>query len=50
MGWRSLRLDLRLAHFVLESAYHYELPKIGAWLNVVNSRDTTCAALSEAAF
>ena len=30
--------------------YHYELPKIGAWLNVVNSRDTTCAALSEAAF
>ena len=20
MGWRSLRLDLRLAHFVLESA------------------------------
>ena len=23
MGWRSLRLDLRLAHFVLESADHF---------------------------
>ncbi|WP_348703556.1 acyl-CoA dehydrogenase C-terminal domain-containing protein, partial [Acidovorax soli] len=30
--------------------YHYELPKIGAWLNVVNRRDATCAALSEEAF
>ena len=26
MGWRSLRLDLRLAHFVLESA-----SQIGLW-------------------
>ena len=24
--------------------YHYELPKIGAWLNVVANRDPTCAA------
>ncbi|MDP3709541.1 MAG: acyl-CoA dehydrogenase, partial [Polaromonas sp.] len=25
--------------------YHYELPKIGAWLNVVENRDLTCANL-----
>ncbi len=30
--------------------FHYELPKIGAWLNVVNSRDNTCADTPEAAF
>ncbi|GAC1390226.1 MAG: acyl-CoA dehydrogenase [Variovorax sp.] len=30
--------------------FHYELPKIGAWLNVVESRDLTCAALPEEAF
>lgn len=30
--------------------YHYELPKIGAWLNVVQSRDMTCASMSEDAF
>ena len=30
--------------------FHYELPKIGAWLNVVQSRDMTCATLSEDAF
>ncbi len=30
--------------------YRYELPKIGAWLNVVSSRDPTCADLPEAAF
>ena len=30
--------------------YHYELPKIGAWLNVVQSRDLTCANMSEDAF
>jgi butyryl-CoA dehydrogenase len=30
--------------------FHYELPKIGAWLNVVVSRDMTCATLSEDAF
>jgi alkylation response protein AidB-like acyl-CoA dehydrogenase len=30
--------------------FHYELPKIGAWLNVVESRDQTCASLPEAAF
>jgi butyryl-CoA dehydrogenase len=26
------------------------LPKIGAWLNVVKSRDATCANLPEEAF
>ena len=30
--------------------YHYELPKIGAWLKVVETRDLTCAAMSEEAF
>jgi alkylation response protein AidB-like acyl-CoA dehydrogenase len=30
--------------------YHYELPKIDAWLNVVGNRDMTCANLSEEAF
>ena len=30
--------------------YHYELPKTGAWLRVVESRDMTCAQLPEEAF
>ena len=30
--------------------YHYELPKITAWLNVVNSRDLTCANMAEDEF
>jgi butyryl-CoA dehydrogenase len=30
--------------------FNYELPKIGAWLNVVESRDPTCTALPEEAF
>jgi alkylation response protein AidB-like acyl-CoA dehydrogenase len=30
--------------------YRYELPKIGAWLAVVATRDSTCADLPEAAF
>ncbi len=30
--------------------FHYELPKIGAWLHVVSNRDTTCAAFPEDAF
>ena len=30
--------------------YHYELPKIGAWLQVVASRDPTCAEMPEDAF
>ncbi|MBA4329458.1 MAG: acyl-CoA dehydrogenase [Polaromonas sp.] len=30
--------------------YHYELPKIGAWLQVVATRDPTCADLPEDAF
>ena len=30
--------------------YHYELPKTGAWLAVVSSRDPTCADLPEEAF
>jgi butyryl-CoA dehydrogenase len=30
--------------------YHYELPKIGAWLQVVSSRDPTCSEMPEDAF
>jgi butyryl-CoA dehydrogenase len=30
--------------------FHYELPKIGAWLQVVRQRDTTCADMPESAF
>jgi butyryl-CoA dehydrogenase len=30
--------------------YHYELPKIGAWLQVVAQRDPTCASMPEEAF
>jgi threonine/homoserine/homoserine lactone efflux protein len=30
--------------------YHYELPKIDAWLGVVGSRDMTCAHMPEDAF
>ena len=30
--------------------FHYELPKINAWLGVVQSRDMTCAAFPEDAF
>ncbi len=30
--------------------YHYELPKIGAWLQVVRTRDPTCADMPEDAF
>ncbi|MGA8515783.1 MAG: acyl-CoA dehydrogenase, partial [Burkholderiaceae bacterium] len=30
--------------------YHYELPKIGAWLAVVSARDMTCANTPEDAF
>lgn len=30
--------------------YHYELPKVTAWLNVVSNRDLTCAQVAEDAF
>ena len=30
--------------------FHYELPKIGAWLRVVETRDPTCASMPEEAF
>jgi alkylation response protein AidB-like acyl-CoA dehydrogenase len=30
--------------------YHYELPKIDAWLSVVSSRDMTCADMPEEVF
>ncbi|MCF8210900.1 MAG: acyl-CoA dehydrogenase [Rhodoferax sp.] len=34
----------------LQYFYHYELPKIGAWLAVVQARDLTCAEFPEGAF
>jgi butyryl-CoA dehydrogenase len=30
--------------------FHYELPKVAAWLRVVETRDPTCAAMPEEAF
>ena len=30
--------------------YQHELPKIGAWRNAVENRDSTCAGLAEEAF
>jgi butyryl-CoA dehydrogenase len=30
--------------------FHYELPKLDAWLKVVSARDLTCAEVDEAAF
>jgi butyryl-CoA dehydrogenase len=30
--------------------FHYELPKIDAWLGVVAARDATCRAMDEAWF
>lgn len=30
--------------------FHYELPKIGAWLQVVSTRDAPCASLAPEAF
>ncbi len=30
--------------------FHYELPRIGAWLEVVRRRDGTCADMAEDAF
>ena len=30
--------------------FHYELPRIGAWLGVVETRDATCRTMDEAWF
>jgi len=30
--------------------FHYELPRIGAWLKVVETRDDTCRNMNEAWF
>ena len=37
-------------HRAMRYFYHYELPKIGAWLQVVSQRDMTCADMNEDAF
>jgi len=54
---RALQIDAKKARAVTAGKigatdyfFHYELPKIGAWLNVVESRDPTCTALPEDAF
>lgn len=54
---RALELDANQSHATTQGRlgaaryfFHYELPKIGAWLAVVESRDTTCADLPDAAF
>ena len=46
-------LDGQVALLTLAAAryfFHYELPKIGAWLAVVSTRDSTCADVPEEAF
>ncbi len=55
--WLSLSLaktgNAAIAQGVAGAAayfFHYELPKIDAWLGVVERRDMTCAALAEEAF
>jgi hypothetical protein len=30
--------------------FHYELPRVGAWLGVVERRDDTCRTLAEESF
>jgi len=30
--------------------FHYELPRIGAWLQVVSKRDDTCLSMEEEGF
>jgi butyryl-CoA dehydrogenase len=57
VAYRALQIDAEKARAVTAGKigatdyfFHYELPKIGAWLNVVESRDPTCTALPEDAF
>ncbi len=59
LAWIWLEVELasqqtEAAHVGRRAAAHfffkYELPKIGAWLNVVESRDMTCADTPEDAF
>jgi butyryl-CoA dehydrogenase len=59
LAWIWLEVELAsqqadAAHVGRRAAAHfffkYELPKIGAWLNVVESRDMTCAQTPEDAF
>ncbi|WP_218511045.1 acyl-CoA dehydrogenase [Variovorax sp. dw_308] len=54
---RALELDAGKASAVTTGKasaaayfFNYELPKIGAWLNVVESRDPTCTDMPEEAF
>jgi alkylation response protein AidB-like acyl-CoA dehydrogenase len=54
---RSLQLDSAAAQpatvgrvGAADYFFHYELPKIGAWLNVVERRDATCVTMPEEAF
>ena len=43
--------DASVGHLgAMQFFFNYELPKIDAWLNVVSSRDSTCADLPENAF
>ena len=45
-GGRRLEGRVRAARYF----FHYELPKIAAWLRVVETRDPTCATMPEEAF
>ena len=53
----ALRTDPQAAHSATQGRvgtaqffFHYELPKVKAWLAVVHARDMTCANFPEAAF
>jgi butyryl-CoA dehydrogenase len=59
LAWMWLEVELAslsegLANSGRRNAAHYffnyELPKISAWLNVVESRDMTCATMAEDSF
>jgi Acetyl-CoA dehydrogenase C-terminal like/Acyl-CoA dehydrogenase, C-terminal domain len=47
---QATRLDTQGRLGCTQFFFHYELPKIGAWLSVVQSRDMTCASFPEGAF
>ena len=61
LAWTWLDLSLKVGAIENEALaagvagattyfFHYELPKIGAWLQVVSTRDATCASFPEDAF
>jgi hypothetical protein len=46
----SVRADHEGRRRAARYFFHYELPKIGAWLRVVETRDPTCSTMPEESF